>query len=128
MIRIAGISLPDKKRIIIALTYIFGIGKSKARTILKKLNINKDKKVAELTQTETKKLRDEIETKHKVEGELRQKIKDNIKILKETNSYRGIRHKKNLPTRGQRTKTNSRTVRGNVRHTTVSGKTKIEKT
>lgn len=124
MVRIAGVNLPNNKRIAIALTYIYGIGRSKAAQILKEADINFDKKVQDLTEAEENALRQIIEKKYKVEGELRLEIKQNIKMLQDIGSYRGTRHRKNLPVRGQRTKTNSRTVRGNVRKTMGSGRAK----
>ncbi len=126
MARIAGITLPNK-RMEIALTYVYGIGRSKALDILEKTKIDKDTRAADLTGAEEKLLRDEIEKGHKVEGELRRDVQAHIKRLKEIGSYRGSRHAKGLPARGQRTKTNSRTVRGNVRKTMGSGRTKVEK-
>jgi small subunit ribosomal protein S13 len=127
MARIAGITLPNK-RIEIALTYIYGIGRSRANSILDKVKINKDTKANDLSAAEVNSLRDEIEKRYRVEGELRRDTQANIKRLKEINSYRGARHARSLPVRGQRTKTNSRTVRGNVRRTMGSGKTKLTKT
>lgn len=126
MARIAGITLPNK-RIEIALTYVYGIGRSRAAEILAKVKIDKNTRANELTGVEEKALRDEIEKNYKVEGELRREHQSNIKRLKEIGSYRGSRHAKGLPARGQRTKTNSRTVRGNVRRTMGSGRTKVEK-
>ena len=126
MARIAGITLPNK-RIEIALTYVYGIGRSRAAEILDKVKIDKNTRANELTGVEEKALRDEIEKNYKVEGELRRDQQSNIKRLKEIGSYRGSRHAKGLPARGQRTKTNSRTVRGNVRRTMGSGRTKVEK-
>lgn len=126
MARIAGITLPNK-RIEIALTYVYGIGRSRATEILKKVKIDRNTRANELTGAEEKLLRDEIEKNFKVEGELRREQQANIKRLKEIGSYRGSRHAKGLPVRGQRTKTNSRTVRGNVRRTMGSGRTKVEK-
>ena len=126
MARIAGITLPNK-RMEIALTYVYGIGRSKALDILEKTKIDKDTRAADLTGAEEKLLRDEIEKGHKVEGELRRDVQAHIKRLKEICSYRGSRHAKGLPARGQLTKTNSRTVRGNVRKTMGSGRTKVEK-
>lgn len=128
MARIAGVNLPKNKRMEIALTYIYGIGKSSANHILQQANINRNKKTDELSEQEENALRQIIERKSQVEGELRRVVGRNIKILKEIGSYRGIRHKRNLPVRGQRTKTNSRTVRGNVRRTMGSGRTKAQKT
>ncbi|MBU0722190.1 30S ribosomal protein S13 [Patescibacteria group bacterium] len=121
-IRIAGIIIPNEKRIEIALTYIYGIGKSKSQAILKLAKINPDTRVKNLTDEQSNKLRDLIEKHSKVEGDLKRDIFANIKRLKEINSYRGSRHAKGLPCRGQRTKTNNRTIRGNVRKTATSGK------
>lgn len=126
MARIAGITLPNK-RICIALTYVYGIGNSRALEILEKVGIDKNTRAADLSGTEEKALRDEIEKNFKVEGELRRETQASIKRLKEIGSYRGSRHAKGLPVRGQRTKTNSRTVRGNTRRTMGSGRTKVEK-
>lgn len=128
MIRIAGINLPDDKRIEIALTYIYGIGRSASEKILENLNIDKNIRAKDITQEQANKLREEIEKKYRVEGELKHEVRGNIKRLKEIGSYRGIRHQKGLPVRGQRTKTNTRTVRGNVRKTMGSGRVKTEKT
>lgn len=128
MARISGINLPANKRVVVGLTYIFGIGRSTAEKIVRENNINPDTKVKDLTDKEVNILRNTIEKKYKVEGDLKREILMNIKRLKEINSYRGERHAKHLPVRGQRTKTNSRTVRGNVRRTMGSGKTKLQKT
>ncbi|EKE25256.1 MAG: 30S ribosomal protein S13 [uncultured bacterium] len=128
MIRIAGINLPDEKRIEIALTYVFGIGPSTSRKLLKLLDIDMTTRTKDLSAEDANKLRDEIEKKHKVEGELKHEVKMNIKRLKEIGSYRGSRHSKGLPVNGQRTKTNSRTVRGNVRKTMGSGRRSESKT
>ena len=117
MARIAGINLPNEKRVEIGLTYIFGIGRNLSNEILKTAGIGPDTKVKDLTEQQVNKLRETIEKNYKVEGELKREILLNIKRLKEIDSYRGSRHAKNLPVRGQRTKTNSRTVRGNVRRT-----------
>lgn len=122
MARIAGVILPSKKRIEIGLTYIYGIGRSLAKKILKQVHINPNTQVADLTREEEGKLREIIEKKLKVEGDLRRTIALNIKRLKDINSYRGMRHAKHLPVRGQRTRTNCRTVRGNVRRTAGSGR------
>ncbi len=127
MARIAGITLPNK-RIEIALTYIYGIGRSRSVSILKKLGIDLNVRANDLPADQEKKLRDEIEKNFRVEGELRRDTQANIRRLKEIGSYRGSRHAKGLPARGQRTKTNSRTVRGNVRRTMGSGRTKAAKT
>ena len=122
MARIAGINIPDDKRIEIALTYVYGIGKSASGKILECLKINKDIRTKELSAEDLNKLREEIEKKHRVEGELKHEVEMNIRRLKEIGCYRGIRHQKGLPVRGQRTKTNTRTVRGNVRRTMGSGR------
>ena len=128
MIRIAGINLPDEKKIEVALTYVYGIGPSTSRKILKLLGIDPDIRTKQLSATDANKLRDEIEKKYKVEGELKHEVKMNVKRLKEVGSYRGIRHTRGLPVNGQRTKTNSRTVRGNVRRTMGSGRRTESKT
>lgn len=121
-VRIAGVTLPPNKRIEIALTYIFGLGKSRANKILSEAKVSPDKRTNQLNDEEINLLRNLIEKKYKVEGELKREIILNIKRLKEIGSYRGSRHVKNLPVHGQRTKTNSRTVRGNVRRTMGSGR------
>ncbi|GAV23845.1 30S ribosomal protein S13 [Carboxydothermus pertinax] len=112
MARIAGVDLPRDKRVEIALTYIYGIGRPTANVILKKTGINPDTRVKDLTEEEVAKLRDEIEKNYKVEGDLRREISLNIKRLIEIGCYRGIRHRKGLPVRGQRTRTNARTRKG----------------
>lgn len=112
MARIAGVDLPKNKRIEIALTYIFGIGRSSSNKILQQANISPDKKVRELTSEEVNTLRKIIENQYKVEGALRQEIAMNIKRLKDIKCYRGIRHIRGLPVRGQRTHTNARTRKG----------------
>ncbi|MEK7149726.1 MAG: 30S ribosomal protein S13 [Patescibacteria group bacterium] len=124
--RLIGINIPDNKRIEIALSYLYGIGVSLSRKILAETKINPDKRAKEITQEEAKKIQNFIEKHYKVEGELRQNIRSNIGRLKEIKAYRGLRHMRKLPVRGQRTKTNSRTVRGNVRKTVGSGKRKAE--
>jgi small subunit ribosomal protein S13 len=124
--RLIGINIPDNKRIEIALTYIYGIGRSLANKILHSANIDLNKKAKDLTADEINRIKEIIEKNYKIEGELRQLVKQNINRLKEIQCYRGIRHLKRLPVRGQRTKTNSRTIRGNVRRTVGSGKRKIE--
>lgn len=122
MARIAGIALPQDKRIEIALTYIYGIGRSLSNKILKQAQIDINKRTKNLSEEEVAKLREIIEKSYKVEGELRREKMLNIKRLKEIACRRGIRHAKGLPVRGQRTRTNSRTVRGNVRKTAGSGR------
>jgi small subunit ribosomal protein S13 len=128
MLRIAGVNVPDEKRIVISLTYIYGIGNSTAEKILSELGIADSKRTKDLTEEEKNKIREYVEKKIRVEGELKHVVRTNIKRLKEIGSYRGLRHQKGLPTRGQRTKTNTRTVRGNVRKTMGSGRVRTEKT
>ena len=112
MARIAGVDIPNQKRVEIALTYIYGIGRKTANDILAKTGINPDTRAKDLTEEEVAKLRDEIENSYSVEGDLRRETALNIKRLVEINCYRGIRHRKGLPVRGQRTKTNARTRKG----------------
>ncbi|MDD3498150.1 MAG: 30S ribosomal protein S13 [Candidatus Moranbacteria bacterium] len=128
MARIVGVNIPDEKRMEIALTYIFGIGRALSGKILYKLNIDKDTLAKDLTTEEINNLKNEIEKNYKIEGELKHEVRMNIRRLKEIGCYRGLRHQKGLPARGQRTKTNTRTVRGNVRKTMGSGKRSVEKT
>ncbi len=122
MARISGVNIPNDKRVEISLTYIFGIGLSTSQDILKKLNIDPNTRVKDLNEEDVNRLRQNIEKELKVEGELKREKIGNIKRLKEIHSYRGSRHSKSLPVKGQRTKTNSRTVRGNKRVTMGSGK------
>ena len=122
MPRIAGINIPENKQIETALTYIFGIGKSSASKILKEAKIESIKKAKELNEKEIRQLREIIESNYKVEGTLKREKMENIKRLKEIKCWRGIRHIKGLPVRGQKTRKNSRTVRGNVRKTVGSGR------
>lgn len=122
MARIAGVEIPQDKQIWIALTYIYGIGRSLSSKIVREAGVDSRKRTKDLTEQEVSKLREIIEKDYKAEGELRRARMLDIKRLKEISSYRGIRHAKGLPVRGQRTKTNSRTVRGNVRRTAGSGK------
>lgn len=128
MARIAGVTLPANKRTDIALTYIYGIGRMTAQKIIEESGLSGSIRVKDLTEVQANKLRDIVEKKYKVEGELKREVLGNIKRLKDIGSYRGTRHSRNLPVRGQRTKTNSRTIRGNVRRTMGSGKRKLEKT
>lgn len=121
MVRISGVNIPNEKRAEIALTYIYGIGLTTAQKILKELKLDANTKIKDFNDDEVNLLRKRIETV-KVEGELRREKISNIKRLKEIKSYRGSRHVKGLPARGQRSKTNSRTVRGNKRLTMGSGK------
>ncbi len=115
MARIAGIDLPRDKRVEIGLTYIFGIGRSRAQQILKKAGVDYDTRIKDLTEEEVGKLRTIIDEDYNVEGDLRREVSLNIKRLKEIGSYRGIRHRKGLPVRGQSTKTNARTRKGKKR-------------
>jgi small subunit ribosomal protein S13 len=124
MARIAGVTLPNNKRVLIALTYIYGIGDTQAKKIVETTGVDGDVRVKDMAEAEINKLREHIEKTMKVEGELRRDTLAQIKRLKEIGSYRGSRHAKNLPMRGQRTKTNSRTTRGNVRKTMGSGRVK----
>lgn len=112
MARIAGVNLPSNKRIEIGLTYIFGIGRSKSNEILEKAKVDKDKKVKDLTEEEIARIRNIIEKEEKVEGDLRKEIATSIKRLEEIGCYRGLRHRKRLPVRGQRTRSNARTRKG----------------
>jgi len=125
--RILGITVPNEKRLEIGLTVLYGVGIPAARKILDDLGIERGKKAGELTDEEENKIRNVVE-KMKIEGNLKREIAANIKRLKDIKSYRGTRHLKRLPVRGQRTKTNSRTVRGNVRKTMTSGRRKETKT
>jgi len=122
MPRIAGVNIPENKQILIALTHIYGIGLPLAQKILNEAKINPTRKAKELTPDEINLLKEIIEKKYKVEGELRRELMMNIKGLRDTASWRGIRHLRGLPVRGQRTRTNTRTVRGNVRKTVGSGR------
>jgi small subunit ribosomal protein S13 len=122
MARIAGVDLPREKRIEVALTYIFGIGPYKASQIIQRTRLNADTRTRDLTEEEIGRLREEIDRNHQVEGDLRREVAMNIKRLIEIGSYRGIRHRRGLPLRGQRTKTNARTRRGAKK--TVAGKKK----
>ena len=119
MARIAGITLPRGKRVVIALTAIYGIGRTRAKETLKRANVSEDTRVQALTEEQENAIRLILEKEYRVEGELRRDIGNNIKRLKDIGAYRGVRHAKRLPVRGQRTKTNSRTIRGNVRRTTL---------
>lgn len=120
--RLAGINIPDNKKIEYSLPYIYGIGLVASRKILKLVQIDPHKRAKDLTQPEVNRLREVIEKNYKIEGDLRREIMLNIKTMREINSYRGSRHIRGLPVHGQRTKTNSRTRRGNVRKTMGSGR------
>ncbi len=122
MARIAGVDLPREKRVEIGLTYVYGIGRTSATKILEETGINPDTRVKDLTEDEIAKLRDAIDNNYTVEGDLRREVALNIKRLTEIGSYRGIRHRRGLPVRGQRTKTNARTRKGPKR--TIANKKK----
>ncbi len=124
--RIAGITIPDNKKIEIALRYIYGVGPARAVEIIEAVGLQMGKKAKDLDATEVNKVKEYIEKHWKIEGELRSVVKQNISMLKEMGAYRGSRHARHLPVNGQRTKTNSRTVRGNTRKTAGSGKRKVE--
>ena len=122
MARIAGVDIPNNKRVEIALTYIYGIGLKTSKDILAKTGVNPDTRAKDLTENEIARLRDEIEANHQVEGDLRREVALNIKRLVEVNCYRGTRHRKGLPVRCQRTKTNARTRKGPAK--TIANKKK----
>ncbi len=124
--RIAGINIPEKKRIEVGLTAVYGIGRPRALKILSKASVSPNARPGELSVQDENRIRKEIE-QFKIEGDLKREIGSNIKRLKDIKCYRGTRHSRKLPVRGQRTKTNSRTVRGNVRKTMGSGKRKLDK-
>ena len=124
--RLLGVNIPDNKKVEISLMYLFGIGRFLSNKILVATNIDPNKRAKDLTPDELNKIKNFIEKNYKIEGELRQIIKQNINLLKDMKVYRGMRHIRHLPVRGQRTRTNSRTVRGNVRKTAGSGKRKTE--
>ncbi len=129
MARIAGVNVPNEKRIEASLQYIFGVGPTLAKKVLAATQVSPDIRTKDLTEADLNKLRDFIDQNFKTEGNLRQEVLLNIKRLKEIGSYRGNRHSRSLPVRGQRTKTNSRTRHGNVRRTAGSGRKKsAEKT
>jgi len=129
MARIAGVSIPDNKRIEIALTYIYGIGPSRSKEVLAALKLNPDTRTKDLAESEVNNLKDYIEKNFTIEGELKHQKQMNIRRLKDIGCYRGVRHIRGLTVRGQRTRTNTRTVRGNVRKTAGSGRRKAaEKT
>jgi small subunit ribosomal protein S13 len=124
--RIQGITIPDDKQLEFALTAIYGVGRSRAKAILSQVGIASTQKSSDLSADDENKIREIIE-KIKIEGELKREVSTNIKRMKDIGSYKGTRHSKKLPARGQRTKTNSRTVRGNVRKTMGSGRKSVEK-
>ena len=122
MARIAGVDLPKQKKVLFGLQYIFGIGSYVASSVLEKAKVNPDKKVGDLTEEEVAEIRSALQAEYKVEGALRSEIQQNIKRLMDIGAYRGVRHRKSLPVRGQRTRTNSRTRKG--KRKTVAGKKK----
>jgi len=124
--RLLGVNIPDQKKVTTALTYFYGIGQSLAEKIVAETKIDVNKRTKDLSPEEINKIKEFIEKHYKVEGELRQIVRGNIERMKNIGAYRGTRHMRKLPVRGQRTKTNSRTVRGNVRKTAGSGKRKVE--
>jgi|SRR3990172_2233203 len=124
--RIIGINIPDNKKVEFALPYIYGVGRTSAKKILTVTKIDPNKRAKDLTPDEVSKIKEYLEKNFKVEGELRTIVRQNIQFLKDMQSYRGARHARHLPVRGQRTRTNSRTVRGNVRKTAGSGKRRTE--
>jgi len=120
--RVSGVTIPKQKRVLISLTYIYGIGSTRAEKILKDANVEPSTRVKDLTGEEEMRIREIIEKQYSTEGDLRRQVGANIKRLKDIKSYRGTRHSRKLPVRGQRTKTNSRTLRGNKRNIASSGK------
>ncbi len=128
MARIAGVTIPTNKQVGTALTYIYGIGDTRSKQICEKAGVARTARVKDLSEADVNKVRDLVEKGYRVEGELRRDVQSNVKRLKEIASYRGSRHARRLPARGQRTKTNSRTVRGNVRKTMRSGRRILTKT
>lgn len=123
--RLLGVNIPDQKRIEASLTYVYGIGPVIAKRILAEAKVDPDKRTKDITADEINAIKLVVESKYRIEGELRQLVRSNIDRLKNLQAYRGVRHSRRLPVRGQRTKTNSRTVRGNVRKTAGSGKRKV---
>ena len=123
MARIAGIDIPNEKRVEIGLTYIYGIGLTRSQNVLSKTGVSPDTRCRDLTESEVARLREIIEADYLVEGELRREVAMNIKRLMDIGSYRGVRHRRNLPVRGQRTKTNARTRRG--RRRAVAGRKRV---
>jgi small subunit ribosomal protein S13 len=128
MARIAGVDLPPKKRALIGLTYIYGIGRSRSHSILYRAGVNPDKKIGELSEEEISRIRQIIEEEGAVEGDLRKEVQMNIRRLIEMGSYRGLRHRRGLPVRGQRTHTNARTRKGPRRGTIANKKKSTAKT
>lgn len=126
MVRVSNVNIPDEKRIEISLGYLFGIGRSLSNKVLASAKISPDKRAKDLTSEEINRIQEIIDKNYKIEGDLKREIHGNIKRMKEILCYRGMRHSRRLPSRGQRTKTNSRTVRGNLRKTMGSGKRKTD--
>ncbi len=126
MARIAGVDLPQNKQVWIGLTYIYGIGQSRSRNILDKADVELTTPVKDLTEDEARRIREVVQDEGRVEGDLRKEVSQNIKRLMEIGSYRGVRHRKGLPVRGQRTNTNARTRKG-PRRATVAGRKKVKK-
>lgn len=126
MARIAGVDLPPAKQVWVALTYIYGIGRTRSKSILAKVGVDEVTKVKDLTEDEARKIREVIQEQGAVEGDLRRVVAENIKRLMEIGSYRGVRHRRGLPVRGQRTHTNARSRKG-PRRTAVAGKKKVSK-
>jgi small subunit ribosomal protein S13 len=128
MARISGVNIPSNKRIVIAIQSIYGIGATRAKEIIAGVGIDENTKTKDLSDDQINTIRSFIEKNYRVEGDLRREVLQSIKRLKDIGCYRGLRHTKHLPARGQRTKTNSRTVRGNVRRTSGSGRRTLTKT
>lgn len=128
VVRIAGVLLPQNKKVEYALPIIYGLGLTLSRKVLADTKVDGEKRVKDLSEGEANKLRENIEKQYRVEGDLRREVLGNVKHLKEMGTYRGTRHARRLPVRGQRSKTNSRTVRGNVRRTMMSGRRALTKT
>lgn len=128
VIRIAGATLPQNKKLEFALPYIYGIGATTSRKIIADLGFDANVRIKDMSEAEANKLREKIEKTYRIEGDLRREVVGNIKRLRDIQCYRGTRHARHLPAHGQRTKTNSRTVRGNVRKTAASGKRTVSKT
>lgn len=127
MARVSGVNIPNEKRIVISLTYIYGIGKTRAQKVLEKAKIDESIRTKDLSEADLDKIREAL-SEYTLEGDLKREVLTNIRRLKTVGSYRGTRHARHLPARGQRTKTNSRTVRGNVRRTMGSGRVTVSKT
>ena len=125
MARIAGVNIPTQKKLGVALTYIYGIGKKLSNDVCKNANVDANSRVQDLSESEIKSISDVISTSHNVEGDLRREVSGNIKRLKDLGAYRGARHRKNLPCRGQRTHTNARTKKGKA--IAIAGKKKVTK-